>query len=305
MPPPTATPTGAGRPTSCPSPGPPREPIELPPAHPLAAAGLTMGRSGDCDLPLDPTAATVSRRHARFAHDPIRGRWSVADAGSSWGTFVNGRRLDPDRPPTPLAAGDLVRVEPWTFLVADSPRPRGLDVAADAGSNGVRSVAFDDVPQLRADRLGLLLAGAASLQEAADVDELCGRLIDLAVDGTGLANAAVLRPLDAAGRYDVLAAADGNPAGFTFSRSLLDAARRGEVAEVAGTDDGAASTSRSIVQMQITRAVCVPVLLGRAVRACCSTSTSGARPSPAARTRDRRRRSAWRWAASRRWRWRT
>lgn len=51
---------------------------------------LVVGRAGDADVSvLDPE---VSRLHARF--ESQRGVVYVSDAGSSNGTFLNGRRLD-------------------------------------------------------------------------------------------------------------------------------------------------------------------------------------------------------------------
>lgn len=70
----------------------------------------------DVDLGLDGGYdAGVSRRHAILGYK--NGAYTVEDLGSSNGTFVNGRRLDPQMP-TPLAGGDelkcgtlLMRVE--------------------------------------------------------------------------------------------------------------------------------------------------------------------------------------------------
>ncbi len=256
--------------------GQPRPALELDPAARGASGdGILLGRQEGCALQV--SAEQVSRRHARFRHDPHAGVWSIHDQGSRWGTVVNGRRLDASvgRGSTPLSPGDLVRIAPWTFLVSVSPRPRGtraIEGDARAGSS-VRSVDAAALPALQQGRLELLLSSAATLQDATDERELAERLLSLAQEGTHLRNAAVLRALDAEGRYDVLAIS--TPAGhadegFSFSRTLLDHARDGEVAEVhadamggsQGDDPSQSPYSQSIVQMQITRAVCVPILLG-------------------------------------------
>ena len=249
--------------------GPERAALALNPAADGAAdgggEGLLLGRHDSCPLHL-PGSEKVSRRHARFRHDPATGRWAVEDAGSSWGTRVNGRPVTADAPAT-LAEGDLVRVAPWTFLVSASPTPRGLrpgeETTAAAGS--VKSVRDEEIAPLQRGRLALLLSSAAELQDAADERDLAGRLLRLAQSGTGLRNAAVLKPVSADGRYDVLASEGGE--GLSFSRSLLAASAAGQVAEVqGGAGDGpVGETSESIVQMRITRAVCVPVMLGEAV----------------------------------------
>ncbi len=259
--------------------GPAREPIVLMPPRDVtdaivgAGVGVEVGRGDSCDLRLD--AEQVSRRHARLSYNAERRRWSIADVGSRWGTFVNGRKLGERHADERifLAEGDLVRITPWTFLVSTSQTPRGLEISDRSVSGSVRNVRAGDLPAMQQGRLELLLSSAAELQEAGNVNDLAARLLRLAQKGTDLANGAVLRPLDAEGRYEVMVAqssttpcgeADG--ARFAFSRTLLDAARNGDVAEVrgdVGPDDSHISPySQSIVQMQITRAVCVPVMLG-------------------------------------------
>lgn len=63
---------------------------------------VDLGRSRDCGVVLDDM--TVSRRHAKFVSSG--GGWSVVDAGSGNGTWVNGQKV----PETPLKNGDKVRV---------------------------------------------------------------------------------------------------------------------------------------------------------------------------------------------------
>lgn len=48
---------------------------------------------------------TVSRRHARLAHDGTR--WTVEDLGSTNGTWVDGRRIEPGTP-CPIGPGGTV-----------------------------------------------------------------------------------------------------------------------------------------------------------------------------------------------------
>jgi hypothetical protein len=68
------------------------------PPYDAAADGLVIGRDPDCALRLsDPT---VSRRHAELRRE--RGRWVIADLGSSNGTRVNGWRV----PRATLGTGD-------------------------------------------------------------------------------------------------------------------------------------------------------------------------------------------------------
>ena len=51
---------------------------------------VTIGRDSDCDVV--SANPTVSRRHARLAHDGEQ--WTLEDLGSSGGTYVDGARVD-------------------------------------------------------------------------------------------------------------------------------------------------------------------------------------------------------------------
>ena len=72
---------------------------------------VAVGRSGRCEVLLDDPA--VSHRHARLAR--CASGWTLVDAGSTNGTFVNDRAA---ATPTLLHAGDVVRFGPdLSFLV--------------------------------------------------------------------------------------------------------------------------------------------------------------------------------------------
>ena len=69
----------------------------------LERSGAVVGRSRDCDIVL--TDSNVSRRHAEIS---LRdGSWSIADLGSTNGTYLNGESLDG---PQPLHPGDRIRI---------------------------------------------------------------------------------------------------------------------------------------------------------------------------------------------------
>lgn len=73
---------------------------------------VAVGRSGRCEVLLDDPA--VSHRHARLAR--CANGWTLVDAGSRNGTFVNDRAA---ATPTLLHAGDVVRFGPdLSFLVS-------------------------------------------------------------------------------------------------------------------------------------------------------------------------------------------
>jgi serine phosphatase RsbU (regulator of sigma subunit) len=223
--------------------------------------GVTIGRHEQCDARLPPDADKVSRVHARFAFDSRI--WRVADMRSRWGTFLNGVKLDPARE-MPLSEGDLIRVTPWTFsFTTRGPTRKGLKSADDgaAAQTMVRRVEGHAVQALADDMLALLLETAAAIHAAPDEKALAESLLEAAARGSGLPNAALLRPLDNAGTIEIVASrrqrTDQHSA--VYSRSLLAAAAQGEVAELSG---GGGDVSQSIVQMQIDAAICVPLMLG-------------------------------------------
>ena len=77
---------------------PPRPPVWVP-----RTKALTLGRSPECDLPVDSPRA--SRVHARVSMKDDR--VVVTDLGSKNGTFVNGERVEAERP---LRPGDRLDV---------------------------------------------------------------------------------------------------------------------------------------------------------------------------------------------------
>jgi phosphoserine phosphatase RsbU/P len=241
-----------------PTSGPAIEPIELKADAP--DRGQTIGRHERCDVKLPPDAEQVSRQHARVEWDSLAG-WTVQDLGSRWGTFLNGVRLAA-KEPTPLREGDLLRITPWTFAMSATRERRGLRLKEDLGQTFVRSVDERNASPLADNTLNLLLESAAKIHACADEKELAERVTDAAMRGTGLTNGVMLRPLDGTA-FDVIFSrlsreAEGSSA--TFSRSLVQAASGGSVAEISAGSGGA--FSESLVQMNVSAAICVPMMLG-------------------------------------------
>ncbi len=229
--------------------------------------GVTVGRSDKCDLMLPtPHADQVSRFHARFTAEPDG--WRLRDLNSRWGTSVNGTKLVAGVE-MPLNEGDLVRVTPWTFTFASSPRVRGIDTSDDAGRTIVRTYGAHSMRQhLPEETLGLLLESAAAMHAVHDERKLADFVMDVALRGTGLSNAVMLRPINAEGQIDIIASKslhqtdDGPP---TFSRSLINAAQQGQVAEISPGME--TDYSHSIMQMNITQALVIPLMLDESVAA--------------------------------------
>jgi serine phosphatase RsbU (regulator of sigma subunit) len=276
--------------------GPAIEPITLTPKP----EGLTLGRHPNCDLLLPADAERVSRFHARFSHVQGEG-WRLTDMGSRWGTFLNGVKVAGGRE-LPLNEGDLIRVVPWTFSVSSTPRQRGMNTRDDTGQTMVRAHAVTNLGGgggggaagpggVKDDTLALLLETAAALHEAADERQLAERVMDAACRGTGLCNAALLRPVDTAGRVEVIASNMGDsgsagasadaPTSVGFSRSLIAAAANGHVAELSGGSGGGNfDVGVSIAQMNISAALCVPLTLGGAPAAFLYLDSRGSMPRP-------------------------
>jgi pSer/pThr/pTyr-binding forkhead associated (FHA) protein len=75
-----------------------------PRTYSLAGAEVLIGRSEECQIVLIGDGS-ISRRHAIVRND---GRQvTVADAGSSHGTYLNGVRITQ---PTPVRRGDVLQV---------------------------------------------------------------------------------------------------------------------------------------------------------------------------------------------------
>ena len=235
----------------------------------------------------------LSRPHRRAA----TAHWTIADLNSRWGTTVNGVRLTPD-------AGAAARGRPGP------PRRRTRSSSPHAARRGMQTTAVRDAgrrwsarsaagPSGRhsgvADRmLQLLLAGAEQVHGATDEKSLAERLIDAALRGSGLTNAAFLRRRRAAagGSRSSPRGSPTTTAPVEFSQSLIQPPRR---ASRPSSRRRASDVSQSIVQMNIANALCVPLVIGRgdmtatasrtrrsprisiSTRAACSRRSSGRR----------------------------
>lgn len=236
--------------------GPEMSPIEIKPRP----GGQVIGRHEQSDLRLPAEVEQVSRFHARITHN-LKGM-RIADLGSRGGTFINGVRLEPHHD-APLAVGDMVRLTPWMFVVSDNPEACGQATLADSNASRVRSIPVDATAALEHSLLTLLLETASAVHACRSYDHLANCVLDAALRGTGLPNAAVLKPIDNQQHYEVVASRgrsstrDGG-----YSRSLLEAAAKGEPVEISG--DNLSHVSESIVTMDISYAICIPIALSDA-----------------------------------------
>jgi sigma-B regulation protein RsbU (phosphoserine phosphatase) len=121
----------------------------------------------------------------------------------------------------------------------------------------VQRMSQSDIGSLAQHRLSLLIDSSADINKATDLKELGVLLVKAAIDGTGFQRAAMLMPVDAEGEIEVIAFLDGDsrdPTGTTFSRSLIDGARNGDVACLLSGQT--AGFGQSIADLNIHSAIC-------------------------------------------------
>ena len=94
---------------------------------PLEAGRVTLGRAETNDVPL-PWDKKASRLHAVLEH--LAAGWCVRDLTSRNGTFLNGERVDRDRP---LGPGDEIRIggTRLVFRAERAPGDPGLTEGAE------------------------------------------------------------------------------------------------------------------------------------------------------------------------------
>ena len=260
--------------------GPPIRPIHLVPRE----GGTTIGRQDTCDVRLPSDA--VSRLHAKLFPDAA-GQWRLIDLNSRWGTFLNGVRVSSEAG-IPLQSGDLIRISPWTFnFNAEGSSARAIDSLDDRdrmqtlvrathleqarGGGGGGGGAGGAGGAMAEELLALLLEGAAAMQSATDERAMANALLDAACRGSGLANAAVLRPVDADARI-VLIATRPPSGSMSYSRSLIAIATAGNVAEL---PPGQTDPAHSVIDLRIAAALCVPLMLGPSAAALLYLDTRG------------------------------
>ena len=243
----------------------------------LPGACLTVGRSPQCDIPVDDQS--VSRRHCTL--EAREGALHVVDLGSANGTFINERPVQEGR----ATAGDAVRVGSTVLEVRSGPPADGTVMPSVGGHDrGYESIIQKRFEPSRFDWLsttggtddrGLLERAQRHLTTLNHVSELLAEARDLAglsdatlraiLDVTAADRAAlVLRRSDpATGDAEVAAARSRNPAQshFSVSRTLVaDVIEKGvsTFAYDASADDRF-SDGQSVIQQNVRSVMCVPL----------------------------------------------
>jgi adenylate cyclase len=140
--------------------------------------GLTVvGRAPGCDLVINHP--TVSRQHARIRFEA--GRCYVIDAGSRYGTRVNGSTLDKE---CELVAGDVVTVGAIAITIEQRVPERELlsdgHQLLEDSETVIRHVT--DTPADAGRFMKLLTGIAKTLVGLQPVNEMLGRVVDLVFD---------------------------------------------------------------------------------------------------------------------------
>src|SRR5207302_6866682 len=138
----------------------------------------------------------LSRKHAEIA--PVNGAWVLKDCGSANGTFLNGMRVERDRP---LHTGDRIRLGDTeiVFESAEHNTDRLLAVA-DTKSKTTIAIPIDQIEQPRQAtdpaKLKTLSELAAELLEDRPLDELFGYITERVLLHTRASRVAIglLRP---------------------------------------------------------------------------------------------------------------
>jgi len=86
---------------------------------PLPSSVTVIGRRHDCDLRIP--VSTVSRRHCRISQNGQS--LEIHDLGSTWGTFVNDKRINGS---ASIKPGDRVRIGPLTFVCQIDGKPEKI-----------------------------------------------------------------------------------------------------------------------------------------------------------------------------------
>jgi len=246
--------------------------FELPPD-----GDVTVGRGSESDFRIP--IRLVSRRHA-VLHCSDEG-WLLTDKDSTHGTAVRSRRLAPGAAVL-IRAGDLVRFGPCVFRLVSRSRAGALASVADArtaDSTVLKEFSFHDFGAVMAERLGLLIEAATTLDQAGTEAELADRAVRLAVLGSGFTRGALLRESRREGGMVVLACVQQGGSStrpFDLSRSLFRHAWEGRCATIEA--EGEPQVTHSMIGLEIHSAAAMPVLLDQEVKAVLYLDSRGPEP---------------------------
>ena len=238
----------------------------------LTGDGFAIGRHAANDLAVPDLS--LSRHHCALRR--ADGAWSVADLGSRYGTFVNGRPVGE----AALRHGDLIAAGDSTFLLLldapprEEPQPAadpvleaGTEIRLPAGEYGRLG---SQTSRALAGLLDLASVAASSASAATattdglDVDGLAARLLAPLLAAVPAERAAFLR-VDEEGAFPVAwktRQGQGGAGSFPVSRSLAARALQDRVALLYNALEEGTAPAESVVASGIRSAACVPLFGG-------------------------------------------
>jgi serine phosphatase RsbU (regulator of sigma subunit) len=246
--------------------------VQTPSAAPFRhalTADTSFGRASDCTIPIKDRY--LSRKHAEIA--PSKEGWVLRDCGSANGTFLNGIRLDHDRP---LSTGDRIRIGDTELLFESSEHntDRVMSIA-DTASTTTFALPVHDIARATygagdVERFQTLMQLAADLIEDKPLDELFGFIAERVLLHTKASRAAIgiLAPDgESFSKVEIRRQEKTDTSEVRISRTVLAKVVQ-EKKALSFMDVGAdemLSRRDSILMQAIRSILCAPLLIGDAV----------------------------------------
>jgi serine phosphatase RsbU (regulator of sigma subunit)/pSer/pThr/pTyr-binding forkhead associated (FHA) protein len=244
-------------------------PLVSPVHYSFANEILIIGRSSECNIPVKDRY--LSRRHAEII--PDTGKWILKDLGSANGTYLNGARVDSDRP---LRSGDRIRVGDTEIVFHFEPATDRHMAIAESKVRPTISIpvhTIERTPELTGktvERARILNALAIELIEDQPFDQLFGFILDRVMDHLRPSRAAI--GLLAENTFSLVGVEQRrvdpkDQSELTISRTLLSeiVERKSALAYTDITLDEKLSRAHSIVMQGIHSVLCAPLLIGEQV----------------------------------------
>lgn len=224
----------------------------------LTDGELTLGRHESCDFRL--TDSQVSRKHCTVQRTDER--LTVRDLASGNGTLVAGVKISQ----AVIGSGEKFRLGDSSLVfLAKGATPPGIvrTLPGDAGSVLLARPDHAGTEWLRArlTHLGVLYEASRATSEILDVDELLGRLLDLAMRTTEADSGGIFLDDGDGGDWLPTLERQGSDRPAALSRTIIDYVKRervGVLATDAGLDDRFAG-GESIARHDIREVIAVPM----------------------------------------------
>lgn len=215
-----------------------------------------IGRQPDAEVFLD--SLSVSRQHAQLIEE--NGSYFIEDAGSSNGTFVNGKRV---RERVALSERDTLQVGPYLFGLRPAPPPQAEEPAPPISAQvSAQSSNYTLFAQNPGQKLQVVLQISQDLARTLDLEQLLGKVLDhlLKLFPQASRGMVLLREQD---RWIVRAQRGHDLEGeYPYSRTLVNRALEegvGILSENVGQDQQLLK-SQTLVALNVHSLLCVPLI---------------------------------------------